>query len=225
MTTFLDAARTETANLRQAILDLPFNRELVQGTLRPDRFQHYLIQDSLYLTQYARALSALAAKAPVAAEIVQFNESATGAVLFEQAMQQTYLSRFGVGSDAVARTEASPTCLAYTSFMLAEAQTGSYETLLAAILPCFSIYAEVGLAIADKAVRDNPFQLWIDTYAAPEFQRAVAAAEATANRVAAEAGEARRRTMLALFRRSVEFEWLFWDAAYRLETWPTAIHR
>lgn len=220
MPSFLEEARAMTASLRRAIQDLPFNQELTQGTLRQDRFQYYLIQDSLYLTAYARALSALAAKAPNAAAIVQFNQAATGAVLFEQVMQRDYLATFGVVEDAMIRAEASPTCLGYTSFMLAEAQTGSYETLLAAILPCFSIYAEVGLHIAAWAAANNPFQGWIDTYAAPEFQASVAAAEAAAEVAAADAGAGLRQRMLLLFQRSVEFEWMFWDAAYRLEDWP-----
>jgi thiaminase/transcriptional activator TenA len=218
---FIEQARAETARLRAAIHDLAFNRDLTHGDLRQDRFQHYLIQDALYLTDYARALSLLAAKAPTPADIVQFNQAASGAVLFEQAMQQTYLSHFGVSADQVHQTEPSPTCLAYTSFMLAEAVTGSYETLLAAILPCFSVYAEVGLAIAAASKQGNPYQLWIDTYASPEFQEAVQAAESTIDRAAWSASPDLRQRMLILFRRSVEFEWMFWDSAYRLETWPT----
>nr|WP_298684088.1 TenA family protein [uncultured Dongia sp.] len=222
MTSFLEEARAQTTRLRRAIHDLPFNRELAQGVLRRDRFQHYLVQDSLYLTAYARALSMLAVKAPTAQIMVQFNQAAAGAVLFEQAMQRDYLDGFGV---VMTGTEPSPTCLAYTSFMLTEAQTGSYETLLASVLPCFSIYAEVGTAIAAQAVKDNPFQLWIDTYASPEFQVSVMAAEAAAEGAAAEASPSLRRRMLALFQRSVEFEWMFWDAAYRLEAWPTRSFR
>ena len=225
MTTFLEEARQETAKLRQAIHDLPFNLELTAGTLRQDRFQHYLVQDALYLTEYARALAALAAKAPSAGTIAQFGEAAAGAVLFEQAMQQTFLSKFGITAEEVAASSASPSNLAYTGFMLAEAMKGTYETLLAAVLPCFSIYAEVGTAIAAKATADNPFQLWIDTYAAPEFQDSVRRAEDAANGIAQDASPALYRKMLGLFRRSVEFEWMFWDAAYRLETWPTAIYR
>ena len=31
--------------------------------------------------------------------------------------------------------------------------------------------------------------------------------------------------MLAAFSRATEYEWLFWDSAYRMETWPTALLR
>jgi thiaminase/transcriptional activator TenA len=225
MTGYLARAREENAALRQAILALPFNRELAGGILRRDRFQHYLIQDGLYLTDYARALALLAAKAPDAKMIAQFAENAAGAVHFEQAMQQTYLVQFGIDAVTAQAAERSPTCLGYTSFLLAEAATGSYETLLAAVLPCFSIYAEVGLAIAADSVSDNPYQAWIDTYASDEFQGAVHAAESAAETAFAHAGPETQARMRALFRRSVEFEWMFWDAAYRLESWATAQYR
>jgi len=225
MTSFLMEARAENARLLQAIHDLPFNRDLTAGTLRQDRFQHYLVQDGLYLTDYARALAALAAKAPDAELIAQFANNAAGAVHFEQEMQHRYLEKFGVDRAAAQAAERSPTCLGYTSFLLAEAQTGSYETLLAALLPCFSIYAEVGTAIAKVTVPNNPFALWIGTYASDEFQAAVDAAEAAADRAASSVHADLRRRMLALFRRSVEFEWMFWDAAYHLESWPTIAWR
>ena len=47
---------------RAAILDLPFNRELAAGTLPRETFQFYMLQDSLYLDGYSRALSLLSAK-------------------------------------------------------------------------------------------------------------------------------------------------------------------
>jgi thiaminase/transcriptional activator TenA len=225
MSEFSNFARADNANLRQAIHELPFNRELGAGVLRQDRFRHYLIQDGLYLTDYARALALLAAKAPTSTLIAQFAENAAGAVHFEQAMQQDYLARFGIDAAQAQAAERSPTCLGYTSFLLAEGVTGSYATLLAALLPCFSIYAEVGLSIAAGSVAGNPFQAWIDTYASDEFQLAVRRAEEAANEAYVAAAEKTRQRMLALFRRSVEYEWLFWDAAYRLEDWPTARYR
>ena len=64
MTAFSERAWTETSDLYRRILDLPFNRELAAGTLSQERFQFYMTQDALYLTQYARALAAASAKAP-----------------------------------------------------------------------------------------------------------------------------------------------------------------
>jgi thiaminase len=37
---------------------------------------------------------------------------------------------------------------------------------------------------------------------------------------AAAAGAAQRASMRAHFLRSCRYEWMFWDAAWRLERWP-----
>ncbi len=46
------------------ILSHPFIRGLTDATLPPESFQFYIIQDALYLREFARALSIAAAKAP-----------------------------------------------------------------------------------------------------------------------------------------------------------------
>ena len=64
MSRFSDEAWQGTGRLREAIHALPFNTELAAGTLPRDRFQHYIVQDALYLGQFSRALAIAAAKAP-----------------------------------------------------------------------------------------------------------------------------------------------------------------
>ena len=71
-------------------------------------------------------------------------------------------ARFGVDA---AGAEPSPDCLGYTSFLLATAYHEPWEVLLAALLPCFWLYWDVGKAIAREAGADNPYRAWIDTYA------------------------------------------------------------
>jgi thiaminase len=68
-----------------------------------------------------------------------------------------------------------------------------------------------------RATGDHPYAAWIDTYAAPEFDEAVGRAEAYLDAVAADRDAVRRA-----YRRSTRFEWMFWDSAWRNETWPAA---
>lgn len=53
MATFSENVWAEAATLRQAIKDLPFNRELAAGTLHHEKFQFYIMQDSIYLEAYS----------------------------------------------------------------------------------------------------------------------------------------------------------------------------
>lgn len=223
MTRFSAWAWRETADLRRGILDLPFNRELAAGTLSQPRFQFYMIQDALYLEQYARALAIAAARAPDPGAIEFFARASQEALVVERALHGGFLERFGVDPAEAARAEPSPTCYGYTNFLLATAQRDSYEELAAAVLPCFWIYWDVGKRIAGEAVADNPYQAWIDTYSDPAFGEAVEAVIGINDRAAAGAATVTRDAMLAAFKRSARYEWMFWDSAYRQEPWPVAI--
>ena len=220
MAQFSQAARQQTQILRAAILALPFNVELAAGTLARERFQHYITQDALYLAQFSRALALAAAKAPDTETLQAFARSALGAVAVERALHERYLRAFGVDPATLDRFEPAPDCLAYTNFLLAAAYHEPWEVLVAALLPCFWIYWDVGCAIAARAAPENPYRAWIDTYADQRFGDAVQSIIATADRAAADASAAVRERMLAAFTRAAQYEWLFWDGAYHRRGWP-----
>lgn len=214
MTTFCERAWQGTTGLRAAIHALPFNRELAAGTLTRDRFNRYIAQDALYLEQYARILAIAGARGPDSATLRLFAESAIGGIAVEQALHAGYLS----GPPG----EPSPDCLAYTSFLMATAYHEPFEVLLAALLPCFWIYWDVGTAIARDCAPDNPYQAWIDTYADEAFGNAVKAVIAATDKAAEGATEAIRGRMMTAFTRCMQYEYLFWDGAYLARWWPTA---
>src|SRR6266849_47898 len=114
MSRFCDDAWQRTATLRAAIHELPFNTELAAGTLAPERFRFYIMQDALYLAQYSRVLSLAAAKAPDTGTSQIFGHSALGAIAVEQRLHEHYLREFGVDPAAVAAAEPTPDRLAYT---------------------------------------------------------------------------------------------------------------
>jgi thiaminase (transcriptional activator TenA) len=214
-----------TAGLRAAIHALPFNTELAAGSLGSDRFRHYITQDALYLGQFSRCLAIAAAKAPDPALLQSFAQSALRAVAVERALHERYLRQFGVDPATLAATEPAPDCLAYTSFLLATAYHEPWEVLVAALLPCFWIYWDVGCTISQIAALDNPYRAWIDTYADPGFGAAVEAVIAVADQAADPATASGRAEMRAAFILACRYEWLFWDGAYRRRAWPAGQNR
>ena len=209
-----------TAGLRAAIHALPFNTELAAGSLARDRFRHYITQDALYLSQFSRCLAIAAAKAPGPALLQSFAQSALRAVAVERALHERYLQEFGVDPATLAAAEPAPDCLAYTSFLTATAYREPWAVLVAALLPCFWLYWDVGCAIAQNAAAHNPYKAWIDTYADERFGEAVCAVIAITDRAAEATTVAMRSKMLAAFTRACQYEWLFWDGAYQRRTWP-----
>jgi thiaminase/transcriptional activator TenA len=217
---FSDEARQRTASLWEAIHELPFNTELAAGSLSRDRFQTYIIQDAIYLGQFSRALAISAAKAPDTVTMQSFAQNALGAIAVEQALHGRYLRDFDVDPMGIADVEPSPDCLAYTSYLIAAAYHEPWEVLVAALLPCFWLYWDVGCAIAQTAAPQNPYKAWIDTYADERFGEAVRVVIAITDRAADAATPATRTKMLAAFIRACQYEWLFWDGAYQRRGWP-----
>ena len=217
---FSRQAWERNAGAYEVIRTMPFNRELTAGALSEARFKHYIVQDAHYLIGFGRALALAAAKAPDPDRIVQFAKSAEGALVVERALHGSFFAHYGITPKVFADTPLSPGCHHYVSYLLATAYAEPYEVLLGALLPCFWIYAEVGRDIHARASADNPYRAWIDTYAGEQFHAAVRAVIDAADEAASAASADVRARMLAAFARATQLEWIFWDSAYRLETWP-----
>lgn len=205
----------------ETILAHPFVRSLCDGSLDERTFVRYLVDDAHYLDGYARALALIASRAPDAHGMELFAGAAVGATAAERHMQRAFLLPRGIDPGAGDLNEPSPTCRAYVGFLEVAAALGPLEIAVAAILPCFRVYAEVGRALlATRPGPEHPYGSWIQTYAAPEFDEAVRAVENYADRLAATSTDDSRNAMATAYLRATRFEWMFWDSAWRAEAWP-----
>jgi thiaminase (transcriptional activator TenA) len=224
---FCAEAWERTARLQEAILKLPFNEALTDGSLSREVFAFYIVQDARYLVGFAQALSAAATRSDDAEDAAFLAGAANAALLEERRLHAGYVEEFGLTDEEIAGVETSPTCLAYTSYLKACALTEPYPVLLAAILPCFWVYQHVGATIleATGGAEGHPYRAWIRTYADEEFANAVLAARDLVDKVAAHSGEPTRERMHDAFLRASEYEWMFWHSAWIKEGWPTAEFR
>ncbi|GAA4228596.1 thiaminase/transcriptional activator TenA [Sagittula marina] len=219
--TFTDTLWTDTSDLQNVIATMPFNTELADGTLPPETFRRYIIQDAHYLEGFARALALSAARAPDADAVAQLAGSAKGAIVVERLLHADYMDRFDVSAEDFAATPPSRACDHYVSFLIRSAAVEPFPVAVVSLLPCFWIYHKIGVMIHARAKPDNPFSAWIDTYASPDFEDAVTAMLDLTNRLAAQADEETRKAMTAAFTRASWHEWMFWESAYRGEAWDT----
>jgi thiaminase/transcriptional activator TenA len=216
---FTDKLWKDNAPVYEAIVNHPFNRELTEGTLSIERFVFYLQQDSLYLVDFCRTLSILAGLSPDPDTMADFIRLTDKVIAGERGMQDEFFKIYGIGTP---RTEQSPVCLAYTNYLIATATTRTYAEAVAVVLPCFWIYREVGNHIFRNAVRGNPYRKWIDTYANEEFDTSVEKAIDLTDAAADSCAHLQPR-MENAFEKASRLEWMFWDSAYRRETWPPFI--
>jgi len=210
-----DEVRTKTEPVFQEIVKHDFVKDLMEGTLSDDVFGFYVNQDTLYLSEYTKTLSAVGIRCHEAEETQFYLESATGIIEVEKGLHQVFLKEKYLCS------EPSPTCELYTSYMARIVANYGVEVGLAATLPCFSIYKEVGdYIIANQSNKgSNKYQDWIDTYAGEEFAASVSKAIEITNKYASTASEDTLALMEEVFIKTSKLEWMFWDSAYKQEKW------
>lgn len=206
-------------DLYQKTLQHPFNQQLASGTLEQAAFSHYVIQDAHYLLAYGRALAVCAAKAFHADEVIQFSEAAKTAIVVERNLHDAFMQNFQISKRQFENTPLTLACHHYCCFLTATAWSESYPAILAALLPCFWIYAEVGRDIVQNSVTNNPYQAWIDTYSGEEFHLAVHNVIATIDRIAERCDADTLEKMHQAYTRGAQLEWLFWDSAYHQQQW------
>ncbi len=199
----------------ERILELPFIKELMNGTLSKDKFVFYIRQDAVYLSEYGKVLTGIASKLKDPKHISAFINFSGDTISVEQILHESFVHELeGV------KTEASPGCLLYTSYLHKQLSNAPIEVALAAVLPCFWIYKEVGdYILANQIKGDNPYQSWIDTYGGEDFSRSVATAISICDEIASQCTEAQQQAMTNAYIMCSRFEWMFWDSAYKQEQW------
>ncbi|GAA1140673.1 thiaminase/transcriptional activator TenA [Kitasatospora gansuensis] len=218
--TFTDELWSAIEPIYAEILAHPFIGGLTDGTLPQDAFRHFVVQDSHYLRDYARALAVCAAKAPDEQDVRAFADDAVGALAAEQGMHAEFMGAFGESAEQAAAEPVLPTTRAYTSYLLATVYGGSFAEAVGAVLPCYWIYARVGEQLLSKSSPDPLYAKWIATYGDETFQAVVRRVLALTDRLGEQLAPAERRRVIEHFTTTSRYEWMFWDAAWRREVWP-----
>jgi hydroxymethylpyrimidine/phosphomethylpyrimidine kinase len=208
---FAVALREAAAADLDAIFGLDFIKSLADGSLPERDFAYYLAQDALYLNGYSRVLARAAAIAPTEAEQLFWARSAQNCLEVESELHRNWLST------RQAEVTPGPVTKSYVDHLLAASVSGSYGVLVAAVLPCFWLYAEVGESLhtqflAAGAPAAHPYAGWLATYADEDFAAATRQAIAYTDAAARAASEGERDAMTLAFRQSARYEVDFFDA-------------
>ena len=194
----------------------PFVQRLGDGSLPEAAFRHYLVQDYLFLIQFARAYGLAAYKADTLAEIGDAAAGLKALVEVEMDLHRAYCADWGLDEAALEAVEADGATLAYTSYVLERGLAGDLLDLRVALAPCVVGYGEIGARLAaDPATRtqDNPYAPWIEMYAGADYQDLMRAEEGALDALATRRGGHARLALLAdIFRTATRLEAAFWQA-------------
>jgi len=201
---------------------------MVNGTLAEENFRYYVIQDALYLTDYAECFRILSRNSGISqSDSDRLMAFAKGAEEDEKELHRSFFKDWKItGAD---EAKAMPNTLLYTSYLLQVCSTRSHAEGLAAMLPCMWIYWHVGkcmLALREELNKAGnrkavpAYDAWIDLYASEEFEKEVKDYIGLVDQAIADADDETIARMQDRFNMTCRLEHMFWDQAHSLMDWP-----
>lgn len=215
--TFSEEIRQAAQQYWDSSFSHPFVTGIGDGTLPLAKFRHYVLQDAYYLKHFAKIQARAASKAQDFATIAELAEHATSTYAAELSLHQSFFEPLGIASETLAEFEPAPTAYAYVSHMH-HASEGTLGETIAAILPCYWLYYEVGQQL-QGCTPDSPiYAQWIATYSSEWFERVVFEQVDRLNDLAERASAEERERMKQHFVKSCYYELMFWQMGWTEET-------
>jgi len=146
---------------------------IADGTLPEAAFRHYLIQDYLFLIQFARAYALAVYKSDTLADMRQAGAGMSAILDTEMALHVEFCQGWGLSEADMEGAPEASACMAYTRFVLERGMSGDLLDLHIALAPCIVGYAEIGARLASDTATltdGNPYTPWIEMYASSEYQ-------------------------------------------------------
>ena len=218
---FTSRLRATVEPIWRAQHEHPFITGIGDGSLDLARFRHWVRQDYRFLIEYARTLATASARAPDLDSMTKLAELTYETLTTEMSLHRSYAKQFNISKEELATEVMSPTCQAYTDFLVRVATTDSFPQIVGALLPCMWGFSEIGLRLLARGLPSDPrYAAWVEMYSSSEF---VALADWCRNlleRCAKGLPEGELARIEEVFVNSSKYEYLFWDMAWNEERWP-----
>src|SRR5437588_7007310 len=217
---FFERLKGAAAAEWRAYVEHPFTGAMADASLPQPAFRHYLVQDYLFLIEFARAYALAVYKAP---QLADMRESAAGlsAILdVEMDLHVKLCAGWGLASGDLEHAPAAVEMLAYTRYVLDAGMRGDLLALKVALAPCVIGYAEIATRLAAQPgalAASNPYSVWIAEYAGGPYQEVAAKARAHLEGLAdLYATPPREAELIAIFKEATRLEADFWEMGWRV---------
>lgn len=195
----------------------PFVQELGAGTLEKEKFKFYLLQDYLYLLEYAKVFAMALTKADDEKMLSNLSAITKATLVDEMKLHHLYMKEFGISDEEVKSVKASLFNRTYTANMLATALKGDLAETLATVFPCAWTYCDYGKRLKEQYkdnLENNFYKSWIETYSGSDFENSFEWFYDAIDELVENKTEKEKQKIEDIFISSVEFEYMFWEMAY-----------
>ena len=184
---FFERLKAEASAEWRGYAEYPFTNSMADGSLAEAAFRHYLIQDYLFLIEFARAYALSVYKSPKLADMREAAAGLSAILDVEMGLHVKLCAGWGLSPGDLEQAPPATEMLAYTRYVLDAGMRGDLLALKVALAPCVIGYAEIAARLAaqpDALAATNPYRVWIDEYAGVPYQEVAAKARAHLDRLA-----------------------------------------
>lgn len=219
---FVQSCIQECLPIWAGCLETPFLQGIAHGSLPEACFKGYLVDDSLYLREYAKVFAWGMIHARDMAEIRAYYSLLSFVNESEDATRRFYLRRYHITDEEIQSLPLRPENQAYVDCMLtaaAQPDAGAAECMMAC-LPCMLSYRWIFDELLRRypAVRETPYWPFVRDYAGERYDAVCADWVAFAQRACAGLPESRLQRCRTLFRDCSLHECRFWEMSARPRT-------
>lgn len=208
-----------TKEIWKAYNEHPFVKGIEDGTLDREKFRYYIIQDYLYLEEYAKVFAIGIAKAK-SIETAQLFSQYIAVMNGELNVHNGYMGLFQVSEEDVRKTARSLDNLSYTSYMIRVAYEEGEAEILAAILSCaysYELIAKNMVKNKPDSVDDEFYGTWIRGYASEEYEDGNVILLDTLNRLTKNYTEEQVQHLVDIFVACSKYEMAFWEMSWHMK--------
>lgn len=213
---FIKKAVNNSMAIWEAYMNHPFIKELESGTLSEESFKNYIIQDSLYLMEFARTYALGMYKSRTLKEIKNFHSILSFVNADESNTRIKYLNKWGISQEEIEATTFKKANRDYCDFMLEIASKEDIPEILMATLPCMFSYCY----IAEEIIKRNPkieettYWDFIKDYSSDSYKACCIQWAQYAEELCKELEEERQSNLIRIFKEASVHEMNFWDMSY-----------
>src|SRR5262245_9413838 len=203
----------------RSYIEHPFTNGMADGSLPEPAFRHYLVQDYLFLIEFARAYALSVYKSPSLADMREGAAGLSAILNVEMELHVKLCAGWGLSPSELEQAAPAPEMLAYTRYVLDAGMRGDLLALKVALAPCVIGYAEIATRLAarpDALAATNPYRVWIAEYAGAPYQEVAAKARAHLDGPAdVYVTPAREAELIVTFKEATRLEADFWAMSWR----------
>lgn len=202
---------TKHRKLYHAIIGHPLVKGMAGATLPLPVFRSYIIQDCLYLKSYTEFLRVLAGRSTREAEREMLQRHLRGSAAAEVALHQSFFPLLDISHTMLEAAETLPGCAQNALFLKETSLSAPIHSALAAIIPCYRSYLEMGRKVVSHKPDHMIYSKWAALYSSPEYEADVLEIERAAD---ARATAETKLDMETFYSRGCRLEVGFLDAVW-----------